>query len=164
MKHSSGALLIQGHGFVYKCLFFCTSSSQRWFPSTTRSNHLKQSIPGLFPVGGHESGLSHLRLLRWAKTMKTQSSKSFHGFSAELSHPLCSLQKIYLLSIREADRAALKALTCQDVVGSCCDPPRTSPAVSGRWSLLFPHQCRKWMVLTCSWLLQGFREVLWNRP
>lgn len=38
--------------------------------------------------------------------MGESSSKSFHSFSAELSNPLCSLQEIYLLCIREADRAA----------------------------------------------------------
>lgn len=96
--------------------------------------------------------------------MKTQSSTSFYGFSAELSNPLCSLQKIYLLSIREVVRAALKAQTrvrtmwvhvvihhskalCFQAGGHAC----------------FLTSAGSVMLLTSSWFLQGFEEVLWNR-
>lgn len=153
-----GVLLIQGHGFVYKCFFFCTSSSQRWFPSTTRSNHLYWSIPGLFPVGRHESGLSHLHLLRRAETMTTQSSKSFHGFSAELSNPLCSLQ-IYLLSIREVDRAALKAQTRVRTMWVCVVTHHSQAL----WLQAGGHSCfltsaGSVMVLTSSWSYKASRR------
>lgn len=98
---------------------------------------LHWSVPWLFPKGRHESGLSRLHLLRRAETMKTWRGTFFPGFSAELSNPLCSSKEIYLLSVKEVDRAALTADSGVRPMWVCVLTLLTSPLTLGRWPFFF---------------------------
>lgn len=140
VKHSSEALLTEDYGFGYKSFLplFCTSSSQRWFPSTITSHHLHWSMPGLFPVGRHESGLSHLHLLRRAETWRPRAANSSTVF-------LQSFQiHVSWVSERQIGKCWKHTLWTQDSVGSCPDSTTHKPCgfrqVTTLW---FPHGYRK---------------------
>lgn len=145
---SSSALLALG---LWVCLPvfpppFCTSSLQGW---VSAPHHCECLLfvwaPALtnsttFPQGEAWVQLVSPALAEESRDQEDPEQQIVPGVSAELSNPLCcSLPEIYLLSVREADRALLKVQTLEHRQMWVCvlTPLLISHVALSKW----PHLC-----------------------